>query len=65
MCCASLRLPFVEQMEGCVTDIALAFIAFGVGKVLQVFRLKQNGWRIIVLTLFEALTAAVLSSRCA
>lgn len=53
----------VEQM-GFVTDIALAFIAFGVGKYFRFSRLKQNGWRVIVLTLFEALTAAVLITLC-
>lgn len=41
-----------------VTDIALAYIAFDVGKYFKLEQLKQNGKRIFVITLFEALTAA-------
>ena len=43
-----------------VTDIALAFIAFGVGKFFELEVLKRSGWKICVITIFEALTAAVL-----
>ena len=46
-----------------VTDIALAFIAFGVGRYLRLDRLKQQGTKVIVLTLMEALvTAAVITT---
>ena len=46
-----------------VTDIALAFIAFGVGRYLRLDRLKQQGTKVIVLTLMEALvTAAVVTT---
>lgn len=48
----------VENM-GFVTDIALAYIAFGVGKYFKLENLRRNGRKIIVITLFEALTAAV------
>ena len=40
-----------------VTDVALAFIAFGVGKFS---RLRKNGRKVLILTVFEALTAALL-----
>ena len=46
-----------------ITDIALAFIAFGVGRYLRLDRLKQQGSKVIVLTLMEALvTAAVVTA---
>ncbi|MEG0864154.1 MAG: cation:proton antiporter [Clostridia bacterium] len=47
-----------------VTDIALSFIAFGVGKYLRLDRLKQQGGRIIMLTLMEALIAAAMVTLC-
>ena len=43
-----------------VTDIALAFIAFGVGKFFKLSKLKKNGKKVIVITIFEALVAAAL-----
>lgn len=43
-----------------VTDIALAFIAFGVGKYFRLSNLRKNGPGVIVITLCEALIAAVL-----
>lgn len=43
-----------------ISDIALAFIAFGVGEFFKFDKLKKSGWKVIVLTLFEALFASVL-----
>lgn len=43
-----------------VTDVALAFIAFGVGKYFKLERLRKNGRQVLLLTVFEALTAALL-----
>lgn len=43
-----------------VTDVALAFIAFGVGKYFRLDILKRNGVRSVVITLFEALIAAAV-----
>lgn len=40
-----------------VTDVALAFIAFGVGRYFKRSTLKETGWKVIVITLFEALCA--------
>lgn len=42
-----------------VTDIALALIAFSTGKFFKLAKLRSNGPKAIILTLFEALTAAV------
>lgn len=45
---------------GFVSDIALAFIAFGVGKFFKLDVLKKTGRRTIVITLFESLIPGVL-----
>lgn len=45
---------------GFVSDLALAFIAFGVGRFFKKEVLRQTGPKIIVITLCEALTAGVL-----
>ena len=37
-----------------VTDIALAYIAFGVGKYFRISELRKSGGRVILITLFEA-----------
>ena len=42
-----------------ITDMALAFIAFGVGKYLKFDKLKKLGRKVIAITLFESLTAAL------
>lgn len=42
-----------------LTDIALAFIAFGVGKYFRLETLKKGGKSIIIITLFESIIAAV------
>lgn len=43
-----------------LSDIALAFIAFGVGEFFKVSALRKNGWRTVVITLSEALLSALL-----
>ncbi len=43
-----------------LSDIALAFIAFSVGEFFKLKSLKKNGIKTIIITLFEALGAAVL-----
>lgn len=45
-----------------VTDIALAFIAFEVGRYLKVSKLKENSSQVIIITLCEALIAAIIIS---
>ena len=49
----------VEHMEF-VTDVALAFIAFGVGRYFKLSTLRASGSKIVILTLLESLAAAVL-----
>ena len=41
-----------------ITDVALAFIAFGVGRFFKLSTLKKSGGSVIVITVFEALVAA-------
>ena len=43
-----------------VADIALAFIAFGVGKFFKREVLRATGMRVVVITVMEALLAGVL-----
>lgn len=43
-----------------VSDIALAFIAFGVGKFFKMDVLRKAGFKIIIITLFESLLAGLL-----
>ena len=43
-----------------ISDIALAFIAFGVGEFFRLSTLKSSGIGMIIITILEALTASVL-----
>lgn len=43
-----------------MSDLALAFIAFGVGKFFKKEVIRKTGMRIIIITVFEALTAGLL-----
>lgn len=43
-----------------ISDIALAFIAFSVGEFFKLDTLKKSGWKIIILTIFEALMASIV-----
>lgn len=45
---------------GFVSDIALAFIAFGVGKFFKRDVLKQTGTKVVIITIFEAVMAFIL-----
>ncbi len=45
-----------------ITDMALAIIAFGVGRYLKFAKLKKLGGKVIVITLFEALTTALITT---
>lgn len=58
--CLNLVPPqYIERMDF-VTDLALAFIAFGVGRYFKLSALKANGKSMVILTLAESLTAGVL-----
>lgn len=43
-----------------ISDIALAFIAFGVGEFFKLDTLKKSGKKVILITIFEAFTATLL-----
>ena len=49
----------VEGMDF-LTDIALAFIAFGAGEFFRMKNLREAGISVIIITLFEALMASIL-----
>lgn len=51
----------VEGM-GFVSDIALAFIAFGVGQFFKKETLKETGSSVVIITLFESLLSGFLVS---
>ena len=49
----------IDQM-GFVTDIALAFIAFGAGRYFRLSRLRARRGAVVIITLFESLAAGAL-----
>lgn len=50
----------IVKHMGFLSDLALAFIAFGVGKFFKKEVLKRTGKKVVVITVCEALTAGVL-----
>lgn len=58
--CLDLIPSEVIEGMGFLSDIALAFIAFGTGEFFRLSTLKKNGVKVIIITLFEALTASFL-----
>lgn len=60
--CLDLIDPIIIEGMDFLTDIALAFIAFGVGRYFRIKLLKENGLKIVILTLFEVLIPFVLIS---
>lgn len=48
--------PLIAQMDF-ITDIALAFIAFGAGHYFRLSALKKQGVQVIIITLMESLMA--------
>lgn len=59
-CCLNFIPQHMIDSMGFVSDLALAFIAFGVGKFFKKEVLMKTGKKIIVITISEALTAGVL-----
>ena len=57
--CLNLIPSDVASGMDFLSDIALAFIAFSVGEFFKFSNLKKSGWKIIVLTLFEAIMASI------
>lgn len=58
-CLSLIPQTSIDNMDF-VTDIALSFIAFGVGEYFKVDIIKKQGIKIIIITLFESLIAALL-----
>ncbi len=58
--CLNLIPSDFVAATGFLPDIALAFIAFGTGEYFKIETLKKNGLKVLVITLFEALTATLL-----
>ena len=58
-------LPF-EMLDsmGFVGDVALSFIAFGVGRFLKAEVLKRSGKSVIIITLAESIIAGILVTVC-
>ncbi len=59
-CCFQMVPEGILGHMGFMSDIALAFIAFGVGKFFKKEILKEAGIQVVVVTLFEALAAGIL-----
>lgn len=57
-----LQLIPSSVMDGMsfLADIALAFIAFSTGEFFRLSTLRKNGWRVVVITVWESLFASVL-----
>lgn len=53
-----IPVHIIDGMEF-LSDIALAFIAFGVGKFFKLEVLKQTGFKVILITLGESLVAGI------
>ncbi len=58
--CLDLVPGYVVEGMDFISDIALAFIAFSVGEYFRFDKLKKNGGKVVVITLFESLLASVL-----
>lgn len=56
----SLVPPDIIDGMSFVSDLALSFIAFGVGRYLKKSFIRQTGFDIVVISLFESLCAGVL-----
>lgn len=59
-CCLGLVPEEMLARMGFISDIALSFIAFGVGRFFKKDVLKKTGAGVAILTLFESLAAGVL-----
>lgn len=58
-------IPYeMVQNMGFISDIALAFIAFGVGRFFKKEAFQETGFGVIVITLLESLLAGILVTLC-
>jgi len=58
--CMNLIPRQVVEGTAFLPDIALALIAFSTGEFFKLETLKRNGWKVLVVTLFESLLASAL-----
>ena len=58
--CMDLIPHTVIEHTEFLPDIALAFIAFSTGEFFRLDVLRKNGWKVIVITVFESLAASLL-----
>ncbi len=58
-----LKIISQENIDalGILNDVALGFIAFSIGSEFKKERLKQAGWKIIVITVCEAYVASIVT----
>lgn len=54
-------VQFINRKKSDESDIALAFIAFGVGKFFKKDVLMKTGWKVVTVTLWESLLAGLLT----
>lgn len=57
--CLNLIPARIIEGTDFIADIALSFIAFGTGEFFRFSTLKQNGCKVVLITLFESLLASV------
>lgn len=58
-CLGAIPASMITGM-GFISDVALAFIAFGVGRYFRIDKIKETGKKVIIITLFESLLAGVV-----
>ena len=57
-CADLIPMPVIDNMDF-LSDIALAFIAFGTGEFFRFSTLRRSGLRVVVITVLEACTASL------
>ena len=58
--CLNLIPQKVIEGSAFLPDIALAFIAFGTGEFFRLSSLRNNGGKVVMITIFESVAAAIL-----
>lgn len=58
--CLDLIPTAVAEGMDFLSDIALAFIAFSTGEFFKLSTLRKNGWRVVVITVLEAVMASLV-----
>ena len=58
-CLSLIPAPVIKGMDF-ISDVALAFIAFSVGEFFRLNTLRENGRRVVIITLAEALFSSLV-----